>query len=206
MTPPMRKMRQTPPRDPEKEAHHPSLCRSRRPRPHTHSRPPETSQNLPSRSPHPQNPLHPYHRQVSPSPSTKKNAFRSALHLSRAGPEETRALKAAYHQRIHRDQSNLTPLDSETFIQTALELLASDRCLQKAWASWPWPGAGPPRSSLALPSATLRYPALIFDGQLENPASSRYKFRALPHPVLGGGRNKTNTAGGRPQEMYGLKT
>jgi hypothetical protein len=39
-------------------------------------------------------------------------------------PEETRALNAAYHKRIHRDQSNLIPLDPEAFIQTALELLS----------------------------------------------------------------------------------
>jgi hypothetical protein len=31
-------------------------------------------------------------------------------------PEETRALNAAYHQRIHEDQSNLIPLDPEAFI------------------------------------------------------------------------------------------
>jgi hypothetical protein len=42
-------------------------------------------------------------------------------------PEETRALNAAYHERLHHDQSNLIPLDPEAFIQTALELLASDR-------------------------------------------------------------------------------
>jgi hypothetical protein len=46
-------------------------------------------------------------------------------------PEETPALNAAYHERIHRDQSNLIPLDPEAFIQTALELLSSDRYLQK---------------------------------------------------------------------------
>jgi hypothetical protein len=46
-------------------------------------------------------------------------------------PEETRALNAAYHERIHRDQSDLIPLDPEAFIQTALELLAGDRYLQK---------------------------------------------------------------------------
>src|SRR6516164_11497322 len=28
-------------------------------------------------------------------------------------PEETRALNAAYHQRIHEDQSNLIPLDAQ---------------------------------------------------------------------------------------------
>jgi hypothetical protein len=31
-------------------------------------------------------------------------------------PEETRAINAAYHQRIHKDQSNLIPLDPEAFI------------------------------------------------------------------------------------------
>ena len=35
------------------------------------------------------------------------------------------------HERIHRDQSNLIPLDPEAFIQAALELLSSDRYLQK---------------------------------------------------------------------------
>ena len=35
------------------------------------------------------------------------------------------------HEHIHRYQSNLIPLDPEAFIQTALELLASDRYLQK---------------------------------------------------------------------------
>ena len=34
--------------------------------------------------------------------------------------EETRALNAAYHQRIHQDQSNLIPLDPKAFIEKAL--------------------------------------------------------------------------------------
>ena len=46
-------------------------------------------------------------------------------------PEETRALNAAYHQRIHEDQSNLIPLDAQAFIEKALDLLASDRYLEK---------------------------------------------------------------------------
>ena len=46
-------------------------------------------------------------------------------------PEETRAINAAYHQSIHRDQSNLIPLDAEAFIQTAINLLASERYLVK---------------------------------------------------------------------------
>src|SRR4029077_16057680 len=86
-------------------------------------------------------------------------------------PEETRSINAAYHQRIHKDQSNLIPLDPEAFIQTALTLLASDRYLEKAWPSCPARGPGQPRFSLAPSSACqkkkLPYPALIFEGQLK---------------------------------------
>jgi hypothetical protein len=49
-------------------------------------------------------------------------------------PEKTR--DAAYHQRIHRDQSSLIPLDPEAFIQKAPEALAGERTSKKAWASW----------------------------------------------------------------------
>jgi hypothetical protein len=42
-----------------------------------------------------------------------------------------RALNAAYHERIHHDQSDLIPLDPEAFIEKALELLASDRYLER---------------------------------------------------------------------------
>jgi hypothetical protein len=48
-------------------------------------------------------------------------------------PEQTRAINAAYHERIHRDQSSLIPLEPEAFIQKALELLASERYIEKAW-------------------------------------------------------------------------
>jgi hypothetical protein len=33
---------------------------------------------------------------------------------------------------IHQDQSNLIPLDPQTFIQRALDLLASDRYFEKS--------------------------------------------------------------------------
>jgi hypothetical protein len=46
---------------------------------------------------------------------------------TRLPPEETRALNAAYHQRIHEDQSNLIPLDPQAFIEKALDLLASSK-------------------------------------------------------------------------------
>jgi hypothetical protein len=51
-------------------------------------------------------------------------------------PEETRAINAAYHERIGRDQSGLIGLDPEAFIQKALRLLSSDRHLEKGMASW----------------------------------------------------------------------
>jgi hypothetical protein len=35
--------------------------------------------------------------------------------ILRSYPEETRAINAAYHQRIHRDQASLIPLDPEAF-------------------------------------------------------------------------------------------
>src|SRR5271157_1194098 len=95
-------------------------------------------------------------------------------------PEETRALNAAYHQRIHRDQSNLIPLDPEAFIQTALELLASDRYLEKGMGLMALTGRRPAEiffSAFSLPRKKLPYPALIFDGnskpgRLPAPASS----------------------------------
>jgi hypothetical protein len=88
------------------------------------------------------------------------------------------------HEHIHRYQSNLIPLDPEAFIQTALELLASDRYL--AWAWMALTGRRPAEiffsAKFTLPRKKLPYPALIFDGQLENPPGSRHQFRALPHP------------------------
>jgi hypothetical protein len=86
-------------------------------------------------------------------------------------PEETRALNAAYHHRIHRDQSNLIPLDPEAFIQTALELLASDRYLQKGMGLMALTGRRPAEiffsASFSLPKKKLPFPALIFSGQLK---------------------------------------
>jgi hypothetical protein len=65
---------------------------------------------------------------------------------------------SAYHQRIHRDQSNLILLDPEAFIQTALELLASDRNLQKG---------------MGLMALTGRRPAEIFFSALLQPPSRK---------------------------------
>jgi hypothetical protein len=149
---------------------HPPLCLPISP--HTHPGPPEAAPNLPSRSPHPQSPLHPGHRQTRPlqvpqrnprrrarslSLAPKKNAFRPALQLSRARTEETRALNAAYHERIHRDQSNLIPLGSGGFHPNGSRTpLQRPLPPKRHGPGWPSPGAGLPRSSLAPPSSLPR--------------------------------------------------
>ena len=88
-------------------------------------------------------------------------------------PEETRQLNAAYHQRIHRDQSSLIPLEPEAFIHKALELLASERYFEKGMGLMALTGRRPAEifysASFSLPKKKLPYPALVFDGQLENP-------------------------------------
>jgi telomere resolvase len=104
-------------------------------------------------------------------------------------PEETRALNAAYHQSIHRDQSNLIPLDPEAFIQTALELLSSDRYLQKGMGLMALTGRRPAEiffsATFSLPPKKLPYPALLFDGQLKTRQAPGTSFEPYPIPVLG---------------------
>ena len=83
-------------------------------------------------------------------------------------PEETRAINAAYHQRIHRDQSNLLPLDPEAFIQKALALLGSDRYLEKGMALMALTGRRPGEiffsASFSLPKDKLQFPMPDPDG------------------------------------------
>jgi hypothetical protein len=143
------------------QAHHPSLCRSRRTRPHP--RPPETSSNLLSRSPHPQSPLHPFNRQARPLQipqrdprrrpqslglAPKKNAFRSALQLSRAGsrrnPRPQRRLPRAHSSKPLSNSSPATamlplPIDADigTFLWTgATSSLARFRALSPRLKRW----------------------------------------------------------------------
>src|SRR5262245_15313182 len=100
-------------------------------------------------------------------------------------PEETRALNAAYHQRIHEDQSNLIPLDPQAFIQKALDLLASDRYLEKGMALT---GRRPAEiffsAKFSLPKKKLPFPAVIFDGQLNTRHAPGTSFEPYPIPVL----------------------
>jgi hypothetical protein len=73
-----------------------------------------------------------------------------------------------YSRRIHKDQSNLIPLDPEAFIQTALTLLASDRYLEKGMALMALTGRRPAEiffsASFSLPKKKFPFPALIFSG------------------------------------------
>jgi hypothetical protein len=86
-------------------------------RPHSHPRPPEASQTLPSRSPQAQSPLHPGHRQARPlqvpgarsapwsqitwSCAQGKCAPVSASAISRSIRKKPARWNAAYHERIH---------------------------------------------------------------------------------------------------------
>src|SRR5271170_3634719 len=71
-------------------------------------------------------------------------------------PEETRALNAAYHERIHRDQSNLIPLGSGGFHPNGSRTpLQRPLPPKRHGPGWPSPAADLPRSSLAPPSASI---------------------------------------------------
>jgi hypothetical protein len=103
-------------------------------------------------------------------------------------PEETPAINAAYHQRIHKDQSNLIPLDPEAFIQTALDLLSSERYLEKGMGLMALTGRRPAEiffsAKFSLPPKKLPLPALIFDGQLKTRHAPGTSFEPYPIPVL----------------------
>ena len=115
-------------------------------------------------------------------------------------PEETRALNAAYHQRIHEDQSNLIPLDPQAFIEKAIDLLASGRYLEKGMGLMALTGRRPAEiffsASFSLPPKKLPFPALIFDGQLKTRHAPRHKLRALPYSRSG--RSKKDHPSPRP--------
>jgi len=104
-------------------------------------------------------------------------------------PEETRALNAAYHQRIHRDQSNLIALDPEAFIEKALALLASDRYLEKGMGLMALTGRRPAEiffsAKFSPPRKKLPYPRYLLMAnskpvKLSAPASSLTQSRFWP--------------------------
>jgi Telomere resolvase len=166
--------------------------------------PPETSQNLPSRSPHPQSPLHPGHRQARPlqvprarsapwTPTTWSCAQGKCVPVSasaiwRSIQKKPTRWNAAYHERIHRDQSNLIPLGSRGLHPNGVELLASDRYLQKGIGLMALTGRRPAEiffsASFSLPREKLPCPALLFDGQLKTRQAPGTSFEPYPIPVL----------------------
>ena len=190
------------------QAHHPSLCRSRRTRTLALQK---LHQTLPSRSPHPQSPLHPCHRQTRPLQSTG-SAIRAVEpdHLVLRPRKMRSGQRFSYLALEPEETPRSTPLTTSASNATNpisspwIRRLSSKRLSnfwpaiatsKKAWGSWPLPGAGLPRSSFSasfsLPREKLPYPALLFDGQLENPAR-------LPVPVS----SLTQSRLGRPQETY----
>ena len=105
-------------------------------------------------------------------------------------PEETRALNAAYHERIHQDQSNLIPLGSRS-LHPNRSRTPGQRPLppKRHGPGWPSPGAGLPRSSLAPPSASLGKNSPIPPSSLTANWKTRQapgtSFEPYPIPVLG---------------------
>jgi hypothetical protein len=107
------------------QAHHPFLCRSRRTRPHAHPSPFRNFTESAWPKSAPSKPVTPLPPSNSPSPSTgsairavdpdhlvlRPGKMRSGQRFSYLAlePEETRALNAAYHERIH-----LRPIQSQT--------------------------------------------------------------------------------------------
>ena len=138
------------------QAHLPSLCRSRRTRPHPHPRPPETSPNLPSRSPHPQSPVHLGHRQARPLQVPR----------TRSAPWTPITWSCSHGKCVPVSASGIWPSIQKNPRKTPPAISAftatnpiSSRSIQKP-------------SSKRLSNS---WPA-------QNPPSSRYQFRALPNP------------------------
>jgi hypothetical protein len=139
----------------------PSLCRSRRPRTLALQK---LHRILPGRSL--QASKHITLWPSSPSPSTgsairavepdhsvlrpRKMSSGQRFSYLALEPEETQALNAAYHQRIHHDQSNLIPLGSGSFNPTRSRTSWPTTATSKRHRpQWPSPGPGLPRSSFS---------------------------------------------------------
>ena len=103
-------------------------------------------------------------------------------------PEETRAINAAYRTQIHKDQSNLFPLDAKEFIATAKELLASERFISLGMGLMAVTGRRPAEiffsASFAPLAQKLPFPAVIFSGQLKTRNAPGTSFEPYPIPTL----------------------
>jgi Telomere resolvase len=123
-------------------------------------------------------------------------------------PEETRALNAAYHQRIHHDQSNLIPLGSRKPSSKRLSNSSpATATSKKAWGLMALTGRRPAEiffsASFSLPREKLPYPALLFDGQLKTRQAPGTSFE--PYLIPRSGRSQENRSGPRhspgPQKL-----
>jgi Telomere resolvase len=103
-------------------------------------------------------------------------------------PEETRAINAAYQKEIHKDQSDLIPLDAAAFIATATDLLDSERYTTLGMALMALTGRRPAEiffsAKFSLPEKKQPFPALIFEGQLKTRYAPGTSFEPYPIPVL----------------------
>jgi hypothetical protein len=89
-------------------------------------------------------------------------------------PEETRALNAAYHQRIHRNKlSNSWPATATLEKGMGLMALTGRRPAEIFFSA-----------SFSLPPKKLPYPALLFDGQLKTRQAPGTSFEPYLIPVL----------------------
>jgi len=96
-------------------------------------------------------------------------------------PEETRAINAAYQKEIHKDQSDLIPLDSQAFITIATGLLKSERYTALMVLTGRRPAEIFLSAKFSLPEKKLPF---IFDGQLKTRHAPGTSFAPYPIPVL----------------------
>jgi hypothetical protein len=99
-------------------------------------------------------------------------------------PEETRSLNAAYHERIHRDQSNLIPLDHPKGSRTPGQRPLPPKRHGPHGLTVRRPAEIFFSASFSLPRQKLPYPALLFDGQLKTRQAPGTSFEPYLIPVL----------------------
>jgi hypothetical protein len=104
---------------------------------------------------------------------------------------ETQQINAAYQTEIHKEQSQLMPLEPEAVIQTARKLLVSERYLDIGIGLMLLTGRRPAEiffaGDFSLPRKRIKVPTLIFSGQLKtrgapNATAEPYRSRYWRSP------------------------
>ena len=128
--------------------------------------------------------MDPNHPAIVPRIDKNKQRF-SYLALTRA---ETQQIDAAYQTEIHKEQSQLMPLEPEAAIQTARKLLVSERYLDIGIGLMLLTGRRPAEiffaGDFSLPRKRTKVPTLIFSGQLKTRGSPNATAEPYPIPVL----------------------